>query len=104
MGLNPLGHKPILETNILVPDSNFSLQQTCTASLQAFCKFVASVKQACSKLTQASNTEESSLWPRSHHRTNLQQVCIANYSKNRVRTQPGIELSTSRFRSGDANH
>ncbi|GBO39655.1 hypothetical protein AVEN_141203-1 [Araneus ventricosus] len=30
------------------PESNFSLQQTCTASLQAFCKFVTtSVKQAC---------------------------------------------------------
>ncbi|GBM30035.1 hypothetical protein AVEN_201612-1 [Araneus ventricosus] len=34
----------------------------------------------------------------------LHYKVIANYSKNRVRTQPGIELATSRFRSGDANH
>ncbi|GBO22651.1 hypothetical protein AVEN_214154-1 [Araneus ventricosus] len=40
-----------------LPDSNFSLQQTCTANLQAFCKFVTtSVQEACSKLTQASKS------------------------------------------------
>ncbi|GBN29089.1 hypothetical protein AVEN_215847-1 [Araneus ventricosus] len=32
------------------PDSNFSLQQTCTASLQAFCKFVTTSVQVRNKL------------------------------------------------------
>ncbi|GBM04673.1 hypothetical protein AVEN_83768-1, partial [Araneus ventricosus] len=32
------------------PDSNFSLQQTCTASLQAYCKFVTTSVQVWNKL------------------------------------------------------
>ncbi|GBM49863.1 hypothetical protein AVEN_191258-1 [Araneus ventricosus] len=73
------------------PDSNFSLQQACN-------KFDMTRVQASNKF----ETSYSKL--RSHHGTNLQQACrvklIANYSKNRVRTQPGLELATYRFRSG----
>ncbi|GBM65518.1 hypothetical protein AVEN_214864-1 [Araneus ventricosus] len=60
------------------PDSNFSLHQTCTANLQACSKFAdlhcksaslqqvchdksARVKQACSKLTQASKSPRDEL-------------------------------------------
>ncbi|GBO22407.1 hypothetical protein AVEN_18623-1 [Araneus ventricosus] len=32
------------------------------------------------------------------------QTCIANYGKNRVRTQPGIELATYRLVTRGLNH
>ncbi|GBM12568.1 hypothetical protein AVEN_235906-1 [Araneus ventricosus] len=64
----------------------------CETSLQQVnASFEVTMGRTCSKL-------------RSHHGTNLQQACIANYSKNGVRTQSGIELTTYRFRSRRANH
>ncbi|GBM18079.1 hypothetical protein AVEN_75508-1 [Araneus ventricosus] len=66
------------------PDSNFSLQQACH-------KFVMTRVQACSKLTKASKS------PWNEVAESLPCKLIANYSKNRVRTQPGIELATYRL-------
>ncbi|GBL76644.1 hypothetical protein AVEN_88298-1 [Araneus ventricosus] len=84
------------------PDSNFSLQQAChkfvMTRVQACRKLVMTRVQACSKLTKASKSPWNEL------AASLPCKLIANYSKNRVRTQPGIELATSLFRSGDANH
>ncbi|GBN67545.1 hypothetical protein AVEN_156414-1 [Araneus ventricosus] len=58
----------------------------------------ASVKQVCSKLTQASKSPWDELAARLHCKH------IAKYSKNKVRTQPGIELAIYRFQSTRANH
>ncbi|GBM56993.1 hypothetical protein AVEN_146026-1 [Araneus ventricosus] len=58
----------------------------------------ANVKQACSKLTQASKSPLDELAASLHYKL------IANYSKNRVRTQPRIELATYRFGSLRGNH
>ncbi|GBM65285.1 hypothetical protein AVEN_193817-1 [Araneus ventricosus] len=66
------------------PDSNFSLQQACH-------KFVMTRVQACSKLTKASKSPWKEL------AASLPCELIANYSKNRERTQPGIELATYRL-------
>ncbi|GBN41657.1 hypothetical protein AVEN_146452-1 [Araneus ventricosus] len=66
------------------PDSNFSLQQACH-------KFVMTRGQACSKLTKASKS------PWNEPAASLPCKLIANYRKNRVRTQPGIELATYRL-------
>ncbi|GBM05284.1 hypothetical protein AVEN_146859-1 [Araneus ventricosus] len=66
------------------PDSNFSLQKACH-------KFVMTRVQACSKLTKASKSKWNEL------AASLPCKLIANYSKNRVRTQPGIELATYRL-------
>ncbi|GBM41189.1 hypothetical protein AVEN_35760-1 [Araneus ventricosus] len=66
------------------PDSNFSLQQACH-------KFVMTRVQACSKLTKASKSPWNEL------AASLPCKLIANYSKNRVRTQTGIELATYRL-------
>ncbi|GBO22900.1 hypothetical protein AVEN_226893-1 [Araneus ventricosus] len=63
------------------PDSNFSLQQACH-------KFAMTGVQACSKSTKASKSPWSEL------AAGLLCKFIANYSKNRVRTHPGIELAT----------
>ncbi|GBO23936.1 hypothetical protein AVEN_88225-1 [Araneus ventricosus] len=60
----------------------------CETSLQQLnASLEVTIGQTCSKFTAI-----------------LHCKLIANYSKNRVRTQHGIELATSRFRSGDANH
>ncbi|GBN61562.1 hypothetical protein AVEN_15085-1 [Araneus ventricosus] len=63
-------------------DSNFSLQQAChdeCASLQQVNESFEVTERTCSKLA-----------------TNLPCKLIANYSINRVRTQPGIELAIYR--------
>ncbi|GBM59263.1 hypothetical protein AVEN_66208-1 [Araneus ventricosus] len=82
------GHNSIEWTQtlstVLLRYSNFSLQQACH-------KFVMTRVQACSKLTKASKSpwnELAASWP-----CNL----IVNYSKNRVRREPGIELATYRL-------
>ncbi|GBN14711.1 hypothetical protein AVEN_232347-1 [Araneus ventricosus] len=71
-----------------LPDSNFSLQQACH-------KFVMTRVQACSKLTKASKSPWNEL------AASLPQACRENslqvIAKNRVRTQPGIELATYRL-------
>ncbi|GBL87066.1 hypothetical protein AVEN_218762-1 [Araneus ventricosus] len=63
----------------LHPGINTKLQQSCSANLQACNKFDMRRAQVSNKFAEA---------------TNLQQAChfklIANYSKNRVRTQPRI--------------
>ncbi|GBN25778.1 hypothetical protein AVEN_178174-1 [Araneus ventricosus] len=59
--------------------------------VQACHKFVMTRVQACSKLTKASKSPWNEL------ATSLPCKIIANYSKNRVRTQPVIELATCRF-------
>ncbi|GBO15357.1 hypothetical protein AVEN_112444-1 [Araneus ventricosus] len=66
------------------PDSNFNLQQACH-------KFVMTRVQACSKLTKDSKSPWNEL------AASLPCKLIANYSKNRVRTQPGIDLATYRL-------
>ncbi|GBO40874.1 hypothetical protein AVEN_140718-1 [Araneus ventricosus] len=66
------------------PDSNFSLQQACH-------KFVKTRVQVCNKLTKASKSPWNEL------AASLPCKLIANYSKNRVRAQPGIELATYRL-------
>ncbi|GBM68717.1 hypothetical protein AVEN_193422-1 [Araneus ventricosus] len=88
------------------PDSNFSLQQAChkfvMTRVQVCHKFVMTRVQACSKLTKAPKS------PRNELAASLPQTCRANLlqviAKTEYETQPGIELATSRFRSGDANH
>ncbi|GBN07420.1 hypothetical protein AVEN_160947-1 [Araneus ventricosus] len=93
----------------IIPDSKLCLQQTYTANLQACSKFgMTSVQacskfgmtrvQACSKLTKASKSPWNEL------AASLPYKLIANYSKNRIRTQPEIELAIDRFRSRRANH
>ncbi|GBM10530.1 hypothetical protein AVEN_109325-1 [Araneus ventricosus] len=67
-----------------VPDSNFSLQQACR-------KFVMTRVKACSKLTKAPKS------PWNEIAASLLCKLIANYSTNRVRTRPGIELATYRL-------
>ncbi|GBN44802.1 hypothetical protein AVEN_124160-1 [Araneus ventricosus] len=66
----------------LYPDSNFSLQQTCTANLQAYSKVDTTRAQAYSKLTQASKS------PRDELAANLPRQTHRKHS--RVRTQPRI--------------
>ncbi|GBM34481.1 hypothetical protein AVEN_106718-1 [Araneus ventricosus] len=73
------------------PDSNFSLQQACH-------KFVMTRGKACGELTKASKSPWNEL------AASLHCKLIANYSKNRVRTQPGIELVTYRFVTRGLNH
>ncbi|GBM48265.1 hypothetical protein AVEN_152105-1 [Araneus ventricosus] len=51
----------------------------------------AGVKQVCRKLTQDSKSPWDEL------AASLHCEHIANYSKNRARTQPGIELATYRL-------
>ncbi|GBN16813.1 hypothetical protein AVEN_208252-1 [Araneus ventricosus] len=76
-------------------DSNFSLHQAChkfvMTRVQACHKFVMTRVQACNKLTKASKSTWNEL------AASLSCKLIANYSKNRVRTQPGIELTTYRL-------
>ncbi|GBM72600.1 hypothetical protein AVEN_107150-1 [Araneus ventricosus] len=60
------------------PDSNFSLPQICH-------------DKSASKLTKASKSPWDEL------AASLHCKLIANYSKNRVRTQPGIKLATYRL-------
>ncbi|GBM83510.1 hypothetical protein AVEN_56222-1 [Araneus ventricosus] len=77
------------------PDRNFNLQQACLkfvmTRVQACHKFVMIRVQACSKLTKASKSPWNEL------AASLPCKLITNYSKNRVRTQPGIELKTYRL-------
>ncbi|GBN82889.1 hypothetical protein AVEN_139953-1, partial [Araneus ventricosus] len=54
--------------------------------------------QACSKLTKASKSPWNEL------AASLPCKLIANYSKNRVRTQPGIELATYHLVVRRRNH
>ncbi|GBN78727.1 hypothetical protein AVEN_181910-1 [Araneus ventricosus] len=54
--------------------------------------------QACSKLTKALKSAWNELAAR------LPCKLIANYSRNRVRTQPRIEIAIYRFRSRRLNH
>ncbi|GBO08106.1 hypothetical protein AVEN_56480-1 [Araneus ventricosus] len=79
----------------MYPDSNFSLQQDChkfvTTRVHACHKFVMTRVQDCSKLTKDSKSPWNEL------AASLPCKLIANYSKNRVRTQPGIELATYRL-------
>ncbi|GBM63734.1 hypothetical protein AVEN_95535-1 [Araneus ventricosus] len=71
------------------PDRNFSLQQAChkfvMTRVQVCHKFVMTRVQACSKLTKAAKSPWNEL------AASLPCKLIANYSKNRVRTQPGKE-------------
>ncbi|GBN49980.1 hypothetical protein AVEN_162362-1 [Araneus ventricosus] len=74
------------------PDSNFSLQQSCS-------NIAPQIRTLATNLTrQECKLETSYCTQVSHHKSNFPQACciklIANYSKNRVRTQP-------RIRSGD---
>ncbi|GBN12952.1 hypothetical protein AVEN_71571-1 [Araneus ventricosus] len=73
--------------------SKFAADLLCkSVSLQQICHDKsASVKQVRSKLTQASKSSWDEI------AANLHCKLIANYSKNRVRTQPGIELATYRL-------
>ncbi|GBN50657.1 hypothetical protein AVEN_115904-1 [Araneus ventricosus] len=59
--------------------------------VQACHKFVMTGVQACSKLTKASKS------PWKEIAASLPYKLIANYIKNRIRTQPGIELATYRL-------
>ncbi|GBM10273.1 hypothetical protein AVEN_49994-1 [Araneus ventricosus] len=81
--------------NNINPDSNCSLQQAChkfvMTRVQACHKFVMIRVQACSNLTKASKSPWNEL------AASLPQACRANSSKNRVRTQLGIELVTYRL-------
>ncbi|GBO36223.1 hypothetical protein AVEN_21866-1 [Araneus ventricosus] len=76
-------------------DSNFSLLEAChnfvMTRVQACHKFVMTRVQACGKLSKASKSPWDEL------AASLHCKLIANYSKNRVRTQPGIELATYRL-------
>ncbi|GBM78891.1 hypothetical protein AVEN_12516-1 [Araneus ventricosus] len=79
------------------PDSNFSLHQTCRKLALQICKLaVRLIRQEC-------KLETSLQKRRSHHATNLQQVCdvklIANIAKTEYRKNLGIELATYRFQS-----
>ncbi|GBL84236.1 hypothetical protein AVEN_118631-1 [Araneus ventricosus] len=70
------------------PDSNFSLQQSYRNLALQICKLAARLtRQECKLETSESKRD-------SHHALNLSQACrvklIANYSKNRVGTQPRI--------------
>ncbi|GBO06764.1 hypothetical protein AVEN_158492-1 [Araneus ventricosus] len=92
---------PVIEVTYN-PDSNFSLQQACRkfvmTRVQACHKFVMTRVQACSKLTKTSKSSWNEL------AGSLPCELIANYSKNRVRTQPGIELATYRLVAGRRYH
>ncbi|GBL59096.1 hypothetical protein AVEN_55606-1, partial [Araneus ventricosus] len=83
-------------------DSNFSLQQAyhkfVMTRVQACHKFVMTRVQACSKLKKASKS------PWNEHAASLPCKLIANYSKNKVRTQPGIELATYRVVARRRHH
>ncbi|GBM46873.1 hypothetical protein AVEN_10717-1 [Araneus ventricosus] len=59
--------------------------------VQACHKFVMTRVQACSTLTKASKSPWDEL------AASLPCKLIAHYSKNRVQTQPGIELATYRL-------
>ncbi|GBM05376.1 hypothetical protein AVEN_81815-1 [Araneus ventricosus] len=92
-----------------VPDSNFSLQKICSGLVLQVCKFSANLSRQVCKCERSLQQVNASLEVTigrtcSKFAASLHCKLIANYSKNRVRTQPGIELATSRFRSGDANH
>ncbi|GBO17452.1 hypothetical protein AVEN_99518-1 [Araneus ventricosus] len=91
------------------PDSNFSLQQICSRLALQICKLSSNwSRQVCkceTSLQQVNASLEVTIGRTcSEFAARLHCKLIANYSKNRVRTQPGIHLATSRFRSGDANH
>ncbi|GBM90705.1 hypothetical protein AVEN_154645-1 [Araneus ventricosus] len=66
--------------------------------VQACHQFVMARVQACSKLTKASKSPWDEL------AASLHCKLIANYSKNRVRTEPGIELATYRLVTSGLNH
>ncbi|GBN42030.1 hypothetical protein AVEN_192525-1 [Araneus ventricosus] len=73
------------KTRVSNPDSNFSLQQSCSNLAQQNYKLAASLIRLECKL-------ETSYCKRvSHHKSNLLQACcvkvITNYSKNKVRRQ-----------------
>ncbi|GBM32648.1 hypothetical protein AVEN_89644-1 [Araneus ventricosus] len=82
------------------PDSNFSLQQTCSKLALQICKLAARlIRQEC-------KLETSLQKRRSHHATNLQQAChdklIANIAKTEYEKYLGLELATNRFQSHSA--
>ncbi|GBL82428.1 hypothetical protein AVEN_252567-1 [Araneus ventricosus] len=82
------------------PDSNFSLQQICSRLPLQICKLTANLsRQECkceTSLQQVNASFEVNMGRTcSKFAADLHCKLIANYSKNRVRTQPGIELATS---------
>ncbi|GBM53522.1 hypothetical protein AVEN_129519-1 [Araneus ventricosus] len=64
------------------PDSNFSLQQSCSNFALQICKLAARLTWQECKLETSERKRDS------HHASNLSQACgvklIANYSKNRL--------------------
>ncbi|GBL90620.1 hypothetical protein AVEN_219295-1 [Araneus ventricosus] len=86
--------------DILIPDSNFNLQQSCSNLALQICKLATNLTRQECKL-------ETSYCKRvSHHKSNLPQACcvklIANYSKNKVRSQPRIRTRDVSFPKTDA--
>ncbi|GBM60022.1 hypothetical protein AVEN_147587-1 [Araneus ventricosus] len=71
------------------PDSNFSLQQICTANLQAYSKLTRQECKCETSLQQVNTSFEVTMGRTcSKLAVNLHCKLIANYSKNKVRTQP----------------
>ncbi|GBN86540.1 hypothetical protein AVEN_215583-1 [Araneus ventricosus] len=66
--------------------------------VQSCHKFVMTRVQACSKLTNASKSK----W--NEHAASLPCKLIANYRRNSVRAQPGIEIATYRLVARRRHH
>ncbi|GBO28040.1 hypothetical protein AVEN_216302-1 [Araneus ventricosus] len=86
----------------IIPDSNFSLQQICSRLVLQICKLTANLsRQECkceTSLQQVNASFEVTTGRTcSKFAADLHCKLIANYSKNRVRTQTGIELATYRL-------